>query len=52
MRDIHVRFEDSVTVPGRTIAAGVTLDSLTVQVGFVTIFKQVKKFLSSCVALY
>ena len=33
MRDIHVRFEDSVTVPGRTIAAGVTLDSLTVQVG-------------------
>ena len=45
-----MRFEDSVTVPGRTIAAGVTLDSLTVRVGFMRIFEQVKKFLSSCVA--
>ena len=32
MQDIHIRFEDSVTVPGRTFAAGITLDTLEVKV--------------------
>ena len=32
VRNIHVRFEDSVTVPGKTMAGGITLDSLTVRV--------------------
>jgi vacuolar protein sorting-associated protein 13A/C len=31
VRNIHVRFEDSVTVPGKTMAGGITLDSLTVR---------------------
>ena len=32
VQDIHVRFEDSVTVPGKTFAAGITLDTLEVKV--------------------
>ena len=32
VQDIHIRFEDSVTVPGRTFAAGITLDTLEVKV--------------------
>ena len=32
VRDIHVRYEDSVTKPGTTLAAGATLHSLEVKV--------------------
>ena len=32
MKNIHIRFEDSVTVKGITFAGGVTLDSLELKV--------------------
>ncbi len=32
VKDIHVRYEDSVTKPGITMSAGATLDSLEVKV--------------------
>jgi vacuolar protein sorting-associated protein 13D len=31
IKDVHIRFEDDVTVPGQAFALGVTVESLTAQ---------------------
>ena len=40
VKDIHVRYEDSVTKPGTTMAAGLTLHSLELKVQAVEIVAQ------------
>ena len=31
MNDIHIRYEDSLTIPGRVFAVGMTMESLSAQ---------------------
>ena len=31
IKDVHIRYEDDITIPGQLFALGVTIDSLTAQ---------------------